>query len=135
MASSISIAPAGGAGKGWADAIAFCVGRDSTRGAPFTTFMAVTRPPASIESRVTTVPSMPRLRAVAAFDAGEQLKLGGPKQRLILAMLLAAEGSSVSTGALIDGLWGSLATGKDGASAQEGAARCNAYIRGCLSSY
>jgi DNA-binding SARP family transcriptional activator/WD40 repeat protein len=42
---------------------------------------------------------------VASADGGD-LRLGGPKQRLILAMLLVARGESVSTDALIDGLWG-----------------------------
>ena len=40
-----------------------------------------------------------------AFDDNVEVDLGGPKQRLVLAMLLAAHGASVSTGALIEGLW------------------------------
>ncbi|MBT8249121.1 MAG: protein kinase, partial [Acidimicrobiia bacterium] len=46
------------------------------------------------------------LGPVVAFHEARELKLGGPKQRLVLAMLLAAHGKSVSTGVLIDGLWG-----------------------------
>lgn len=46
------------------------------------------------------------LGPVVAYDEARELKLGGPKQRLVLAMLLAARGNTVSTGALIDGLWG-----------------------------
>ena len=34
--------------------------------------------------------------------------------------------------ALIDGLWGSLATGKDDATPESAIAICDAYIRGCL---
>ena len=49
------------------------------------------------------------LGPVEASDNGADLTLGGPKQRLVLAMLLAAHGDSVSTGALIDGLWGEAA--------------------------
>ncbi|MGI9605770.1 MAG: BTAD domain-containing putative transcriptional regulator [Acidimicrobiales bacterium] len=45
------------------------------------------------------------LGPLAATSEGGELKLGGPKQRLVLAMLLAADGRAVSTDALIDGLW------------------------------
>ena len=41
---------------------------------------------------------------------GDELKLGGPKQRLVLAMLLAANGQNVSAGSLMDGLWGDRTT-------------------------
>ena len=46
------------------------------------------------------------LGPVGARHDERELKLGGPKQRLVLAILLAARGASVSAGALMDGLWG-----------------------------
>lgn len=49
------------------------------------------------------------------------------------SMTIDSEAAAFGLLALIDGLWGSLATGKDGASPEEGPARCKAYIRGCLS--
>ncbi len=45
------------------------------------------------------------LGPLCAFDGDVEVDLGGPKQRLVLAILLAAHGESVSTDALIDGLW------------------------------
>ncbi len=45
------------------------------------------------------------LGPVTAHDGDTEVELGGPKQRLVLAMLLAAHGASVSTDALMDGLW------------------------------
>jgi basic membrane lipoprotein Med (substrate-binding protein (PBP1-ABC) superfamily)/DNA-binding SARP family transcriptional activator/energy-coupling factor transporter ATP-binding protein EcfA2 len=50
------------------------------------------------------------LRVVEGFDhAGEDeagLRLGGARQQVVLAMLLASPNSVVSTDALVDGLWG-----------------------------
>lgn len=43
---------------------------------------------------------------VSATFAGEQLDLGGPKQRLVLALLMASPDQVVATDRLIDGLWG-----------------------------
>ena len=37
---------------------------------------------------------------------GEELPLGGPQQRLVLALLIQANGRAVSTANLIDGVWG-----------------------------
>jgi DNA-binding SARP family transcriptional activator/WD40 repeat protein len=37
---------------------------------------------------------------------GKELPLGGPQQRLVLALLIAARGRTVSTDALIQGVWG-----------------------------
>lgn len=37
---------------------------------------------------------------------GEDLPLGGPQQRLVLALLVAARGRTVSTDSLIQGVWG-----------------------------
>ncbi len=51
-------------------------------------------------------PGFQVLGPLAVWADGRELKLGGPKQRLVLAILVAARGRSVSTGALIDGLWG-----------------------------
>ncbi len=34
------------------------------------------------------------------------MPLGGPQQRLVLAMLIAADGDAVSTDRLVDALWG-----------------------------
>ena len=45
------------------------------------------------------------LGPLRAYDGDVEVDLGGPKQRLVLAILLAAHGESVSTDALIDGLW------------------------------
>ena len=45
------------------------------------------------------------LGPVRAHDRDVEVELGGPKQRLVLAMLLAARGASVSTDALIEGVW------------------------------
>ena len=45
------------------------------------------------------------LGPLSAFDGDDAVDLGGPKQRLVLAILLAAHGSSVSIDALIDGVW------------------------------
>jgi DNA-binding SARP family transcriptional activator len=37
---------------------------------------------------------------------GAGLALGGPQQRLVLALLISANGESGSTSNLIDGVWG-----------------------------
>ena len=42
----------------------------------------------------------------ALDEAGEPLRLGGPKQRAVLAMLLLEAGGVVSKDRLIEGLWG-----------------------------
>ena len=51
-----------------------------------------------------------RLRAIEGDDRsggeGAGLRLGGARQQLVLAMLLAEANSVVSTDALVDGLWG-----------------------------
>jgi len=51
-----------------------------------------------------------RLRVIDSRDrggeAGAGLRLGGARQQLVLAMLLADANSVVSTDALVDGLWG-----------------------------
>ena len=46
------------------------------------------------------------LGPVAVIHDGEELPLGGPKQRTVLAMLLAARGRVVSVDRLIEGVWG-----------------------------
>jgi DNA-binding SARP family transcriptional activator/WD40 repeat protein len=46
------------------------------------------------------------LGPVRVLAEGSELALGGPQQRLVLALLIAAGGRSVSTGQLIDGVWG-----------------------------
>ncbi|MDH4116902.1 MAG: hypothetical protein OEW30_05855 [Acidimicrobiia bacterium] len=46
------------------------------------------------------------LGPVQAFRDGEAVPLGGPKQKTVLALLLAARGQFVSMGALISGLYG-----------------------------
>ena len=43
-----------------------------------------------------------------------------------------ADAAAFGLVALIDGLWGSLATGKDDATPASAIATCDAYIRGCL---
>jgi WD40 repeat protein/DNA-binding SARP family transcriptional activator/serine/threonine protein kinase len=43
---------------------------------------------------------------VRAYRDGSQLELGGPKQRLVLALLLIHFGDRVSIDSLIDGVWG-----------------------------
>ena len=43
-----------------------------------------------------------------------------------------ADGAAFGLVALIDGLWGSLATGKDDATPGSAIQTCDAYIRGCL---
>lgn len=45
------------------------------------------------------------LGPVAARNGETEVELGGPKQRLVLAILIAAQGATVSTDALMDGLW------------------------------
>ena len=40
-----------------------------------------------------------------ALDGDDEVDLGGPKQRLVLAMLLSMRGAAVSTDALIEGVW------------------------------
>ncbi len=45
------------------------------------------------------------LGPLRALDGDVEVELGGPKQRLVLAILLAARGSTVSTDALIEGVW------------------------------
>lgn len=45
------------------------------------------------------------LGPLRALDGNVEVELGGPKQRLVLAILLAARGSTVSTDALIEGVW------------------------------
>ncbi len=51
------------------------------------------------------------LGPVTAHDGVTEVEMGGPKQRLVLAMLLAAHGAAVSTDALMEGLWlGALPT-------------------------
>ncbi len=46
------------------------------------------------------------LGPVEVSDGGRSLPLGGPKQRALLADLILNAGSIISTGRLIDGLWG-----------------------------
>ena len=46
------------------------------------------------------------LGPVEVVDADVRLDLGGPKQRTVLAMLIANAGRSVSTERLIDGAYG-----------------------------
>ena len=46
------------------------------------------------------------LGGLSATRSGMPLELGGPKQRLVLALLLLAEGEPVAAGRLIDGVWG-----------------------------
>ncbi len=53
------------------------------------------------------------LGPVEALHGGVPLALGGPKQRSVLALLVASAGRPVSVGALIDGVYGDDAT--DGA--------------------
>lgn len=43
---------------------------------------------------------------LAALRDGTELDLGGPKQRLVLALLLLAEGEPVRPEALVDSIWG-----------------------------
>ena len=46
------------------------------------------------------------LGPVRGFRGDRELPLGGPQQRLVLALLIAAGGQTVPTGRLIDGVWG-----------------------------
>ena len=46
------------------------------------------------------------LGPVRVVSEGQDLRLGGPKQRLTLALLIAADGKAMSTSQLIDGVWG-----------------------------
>ncbi|HET7398905.1 MAG TPA: BTAD domain-containing putative transcriptional regulator [Intrasporangium sp.] len=46
------------------------------------------------------------LGPVEAAHAGQAVQLGAPRQRAVFAMLALAEGRTVSTDALVDGLWG-----------------------------
>src|SRR5262245_4467889 len=50
------------------------------------------------------------LGPVAVRRKGADVRLGGPKQRTVLALLAAHAGSVVSTDALLDGLWGESPT-------------------------
>ncbi len=50
------------------------------------------------------------LGPVQALQGGATLALGGPKQRTVLALLIASAGTPVSIGSLIDGLYGDEAT-------------------------
>ncbi len=52
-----------------------------------------------------SVPRVLLLGPVEVRRAGEALPLGGPKQRLLLARLLVAEGRRVPVGQLVDELW------------------------------
>jgi DNA-binding SARP family transcriptional activator len=49
------------------------------------------------------------LGPIAVFDQGRPIPLGGPRQRTILALLLTRANEVVSTGRLIDELWGAQA--------------------------
>ncbi|MDQ2677410.1 MAG: AAA family ATPase [Actinomycetota bacterium] len=46
------------------------------------------------------------LGGLSADRSGVPVELGGPKQRLVLALLLLAEGAPVGTARLVDGVWG-----------------------------
>ncbi|UDY35657.1 ATP-binding protein [Dermatobacter hominis] len=50
--------------------------------------------------------SFSALGGLAAFRDGAPLDLGGPKQRLVLALLLLAEGEAVPPERLVDRVWG-----------------------------
>lgn len=50
--------------------------------------------------------------AVAASEAGTPLALGGPKQRCVLAVLLAHRGSVVSVDRIVDAVWAESAPAK-----------------------
>lgn len=45
------------------------------------------------------------LGPVTTLSGGERVPLGGPKQRLVLALLLGAPGRSVAVDRLVDGVW------------------------------
>ncbi|MFI2347935.1 AfsR/SARP family transcriptional regulator [Streptomyces sp. NPDC019443] len=47
------------------------------------------------------------LGPISAWRGTEEIELGPPKQRAVLAALLLAEGAQVSAGALVDAVWGS----------------------------
>ena len=49
------------------------------------------------------------LGPLRAYDGSTEIDLGGPKQRLVLAMLLAVHGATISTDALIEGVWSDAA--------------------------
>lgn len=51
------------------------------------------------------------LGPLRAYADGEAVRLGGPKQRTVLALLIHGAGHAVSTDALINGVWGPDATG------------------------
>ncbi|MDH3193197.1 MAG: winged helix-turn-helix domain-containing protein, partial [Acidimicrobiia bacterium] len=46
------------------------------------------------------------LGPLVAESGGTAVGLGGPKQRAVLGMLLAAKGKTVSVDSLTDGIWG-----------------------------
>ena len=46
------------------------------------------------------------LGPVRVLGEGNELSLGGPQQRLVLALLIAADGQTTSTDQLIEGVWG-----------------------------
>jgi DNA-binding SARP family transcriptional activator/class 3 adenylate cyclase/WD40 repeat protein/type II secretory pathway predicted ATPase ExeA len=54
----------------------------------------------------TTAPHYSVFGPLTAERDGRELALGGPKERAVLATLLAADGAPVSTDALIDAVWG-----------------------------
>ncbi|MFG2692425.1 BTAD domain-containing putative transcriptional regulator [Kitasatospora sp. NPDC048407] len=61
------------------------------------------------------------LGALTAQVAGDAIRLGGPRQRAVLARLLAARGAPVSAGRLIDDLW-------DGAPPAKAAVSLQTYV-------
>jgi DNA-binding SARP family transcriptional activator len=62
--------------------------------------------------------SFSALGGLAAHRDGEPLELGGPKQRLVLALLLLAEGEPVGVDRLVDGVWGDAVPDRAEASLQ-----------------
>ncbi len=46
------------------------------------------------------------LGALRVLDGGRELVLGGPRQQLVLAVLVQRAGSAVATAMLVDGVWG-----------------------------
>ena len=46
------------------------------------------------------------LGPIEVADGGDTVPIGGPRQRLVLALLILNAGDTVSTDRLVDGVWG-----------------------------
>jgi len=72
------------------------------------------------------------LGPVSALRSGEQVPIGGEKQRTVLAVLIANAGSYVSADALVEAVWGDGATERARRTVQTYVSTLRAALGDCI---